>query len=98
MATRRPYTEEFKAKVSLEALRGEKTIQEIAARHKVHPNQVSAWKQRGVEELRKVFSKGGALMRRIDELFLNDPFYGSRRWSVICGGMASVRVAAGSGV
>ena len=46
MSTRRRFTGEFKAKVALEALRGDKTIQEIATRHKVHPNQVSAWKQR----------------------------------------------------
>ena len=47
MSTRRRFTGEFKAKVALEALRGDKTIQEISARHKVHPNQVSTWKQRG---------------------------------------------------
>ena len=38
MSTRRRFTGEFKAKVALEALRGDKTIQEIATRHKVHPN------------------------------------------------------------
>ncbi len=42
MPARRRFTGEFKANVALEALRGDKTIQEIAARHKVHPNQVSA--------------------------------------------------------
>ena len=41
MSTRRRFTGEFKAKVALEALRGDKTIQEIAVRHKVRPNQVS---------------------------------------------------------
>ena len=47
MTTRRPFTGEFKAKVALERqLRGDKTIQEIAARHKVHPNQVSTRKGR----------------------------------------------------
>ena len=40
MSTRRRFTGEFKAKVALEALRGDKTIQEIATRHEVHPNQV----------------------------------------------------------
>ncbi len=58
MSTRRRFTGEFKAKVALEALRGDKTIQEIATRHKVHPNQVSAWKQRAVEGMKEVFSKG----------------------------------------
>ncbi len=45
MTTRPLFTADFKAKVALEALRGDKTIQEIAARHKVHPNQVSTWKR-----------------------------------------------------
>ena len=38
MSARRRFTGEFKAKVALEALRGDKTVQEIATRHKVHPN------------------------------------------------------------
>jgi hypothetical protein len=41
MAKRRKFTGQFKAKVALEALRGDKTIQEIAAKPRVHPNQVS---------------------------------------------------------
>ncbi len=40
MTTRRSFSDDFKAKVALEALRGDRTIQEIASRHKVHPNQV----------------------------------------------------------
>jgi transposase-like protein len=40
MTQRRQFTGDFKAKVALEALRGGKTVQEIAGRHKVHPNQV----------------------------------------------------------
>jgi transposase len=39
MTTRRRFTADFKAKVALEALRGDRTVQEIAAKHKVHPNQ-----------------------------------------------------------
>ena len=46
MTTRRRFTSEFKARVALDALRGDKTIQEIASKHKVHPNQVSTWKRR----------------------------------------------------
>ncbi len=38
MSTRRRFSGDFKAKVALEALRGDKTIQEIATRHKIHPN------------------------------------------------------------
>ena len=58
MTTRRRFTGDFKAKVALEALRGDKTIQEISARHKVHPNQVSAWKRQAGDGLGSVFSNG----------------------------------------
>ena len=40
MRTRRKFSHDIKAKVALEALRGDLTVQEIAARHKLHPNQV----------------------------------------------------------
>ncbi len=58
MTTRRRFTADFKAKVALEALRGDRTIQEIAAKHKVHPNQVSTWKRQAVDGLGAVFSHG----------------------------------------
>jgi transposase-like protein len=43
---RRKFTDSFKAQVALEALRGDRTVQEIAAKHNVLPTQVSAWKKR----------------------------------------------------
>ena len=43
--TRRRFTAQFKAKVAMEALRGDRTVQAIAAKHEVHPNQVSGWKR-----------------------------------------------------
>ena len=58
MPNRRRFTAEFKARVALEALRGDKTIQQIAAKHKLHPNQVSAWKRQAVDGLGEVFSNG----------------------------------------
>ena len=58
MTTRRRFTADFKARVALEALRGDKTIQEIASRHKVHPNQVSAWRRQAVDGLDSIFSNG----------------------------------------
>ena len=51
MTTRRRFRGEFKARVALEALRGDKTVQEIASKHKVHPNQVSTWKRQAIEGL-----------------------------------------------
>ena len=64
MTKRRRFTAEFKARVALDALRGDKTIQEIAAKHKVHPNQVSAWKRQAVDGLGEVFSNGVDRARR----------------------------------
>ena len=50
MATkRRRFTAQFKARVALEAFRGDRTIQAIAAKHQVHPNQVSVWKRQAQE-------------------------------------------------
>ncbi len=51
MTRRRRFTADFKARVALEALRGDKTIQEIAAKHKVHANRVSTWKRRAMDGL-----------------------------------------------
>ena len=72
MTTRRRFTGEFKAKVALEALRGDKTVHEIATRHKVHPNQVSVWKQRAVEGMKEVFSKGAERSRGDHEADIRD--------------------------
>ena len=58
MTTRRRFTADFKARVAFDALRGDKTIQEIATRHKVHPNQVSTWKRQAMDGLGAVFSNG----------------------------------------
>lgn len=59
MGKRRKFTDQFKAKVALEALRGDKTIQEIAAKHQVHPNQVSQWKRQAMEGMADVFARSG---------------------------------------
>jgi putative transposase len=42
---RRTLTPEFKAKVAFEAIRGEKTVNEIAKAHQVHPGQITQWKK-----------------------------------------------------
>ena len=67
MTKRRRFTADFKARVALDALRGDKTIQEIATKHKVHPNQVSAWKRQAIDGLGEVFSNGVDHARRDHE-------------------------------
>jgi transposase len=44
--TRKRYGSEFKAKVALEALRGELTLSELAAKHGVHQTMIADWKQK----------------------------------------------------
>ncbi len=44
MAKRRNFSAAFKAKVALEALRGDQTLTELAARYTVHPNLITKWK------------------------------------------------------
>jgi transposase len=72
MTSRRRFTAEFKAKVALEALRGDQTIQEIAGPHKVHPNQVSTWKRQALGGLGAVFSNGADHARRDNESEVHD--------------------------
>ena len=72
MTTRRRFTSEFKARVAIEALRGDKTAQEIASQHKVHPNQVSAWKRQAIDGLSEVFSNGADHERQDRETEVRD--------------------------
>jgi transposase-like protein len=53
---RNHYTAEFKAKVALAAIKGQQTVNEIAATYGVHPNQVLQWKKQALEALPEVFS------------------------------------------
>ncbi len=57
---RRKFSDQFKAKIALEALRGDKTIQEIAAKHQLHPKQISQWKKQAMDGLAGVFAKGNS--------------------------------------
>jgi transposase-like protein len=53
---RKRYDGSFKARVALEAIRGDRTVAEIAAAYGVHPNQISKWKRQALDELPKIFS------------------------------------------
>jgi transposase-like protein len=57
-AKRRRLEAGFKAKVGLEALKGIKTVAQIARDYQVHPNQVSQWKSEVSQRLPEVFETG----------------------------------------
>ncbi len=52
---RRNHSAAFKAKVALDAVKGEKTVAEIAQKHDVHPNQVTEWRRQLLERAPDVF-------------------------------------------
>jgi transposase len=58
--TRRNHSPAFKAKVAVEALQGHRTIHEIASHHQVHPNQVTQWRRKLIEQATTVFADGQA--------------------------------------
>jgi transposase len=55
---RKQHSKEFKAKVALEALKGQRTVNEIAAEYEVHPSQINTWKKRLLESAPEIFSRG----------------------------------------
>ena len=55
--SRRKFSAAFKTKVVLEALKEQKTTQEIATQYAVHPNQISNWKSQFISNASHVFGK-----------------------------------------
>ena len=86
MTKRRNFSDKFIAAVALEALRGDKTVQQIAAERQLHPTQVSTWKRQAIEGMAGVFSdkikkakiKDGEIKElhaKIAQLALQNNFY-----------------------
>lgn len=55
MTKRRRFKAEFKARVALEAIRGEQTVSELAAKHGIHPNLITNWKRQAMAGMASVF-------------------------------------------
>ena len=53
---RRSFSAEMKGRIALEAIKGQKTIQEIASHYGVHPNQVTIWKRQAAEGVSALFA------------------------------------------
>ena len=70
--SRRNHSPAFKAKVALQAIRGDKTLVELAQQHQVHATQIAAWKQQLLERAGELFANGQSLAadseQRVQEL------------------------------
>lgn len=67
MGQRKRHGAALKAKVALEAIRGERTVNELAGLYQVHPSQIAAWKRRALEGLPELFSDGHRRAQEDDE-------------------------------
>jgi len=59
MSKRRNHDAAFKARVALEALKGERTVSELAAGYEVHPTMIHQWKKALLEGAAGIFERGG---------------------------------------
>jgi transposase-like protein len=71
--SRRNHSPTFKAKVALQAIRGDKTLVELAQQHQVHATQIAAWKQQLLERAAELFAANGQSLiadseQRVQEL------------------------------
>jgi transposase-like protein len=64
---RKRYSAEEKTRVAIEAIKDQKTLNELAAEYGVHPSQITQWKKQALEEISTGFSGGRARRERTDE-------------------------------
>ena len=67
---RKQHSPSFKAKVALEALKGDKTVSELASRFHVHPSQIQTWKRGLLEGAARVFERGNGKGQKGDEALI----------------------------
>lgn len=64
--SRRKFSASFKSKVAIEAIKEHSTIQELANKHQLHPNQITKWKSDFLANASSVFEKEGKVNNRKD--------------------------------
>ena len=63
---RKQYSADLKAKIAVEAVKGQRTIQQIASHYEVHPNMVTKWKKQVLDGASSIFSNGEAQASEAD--------------------------------
>ena len=81
--TRRNHGLAFKAKVALEALKGEQTVAEIASKHGLHPTLVNEWKRQLADGASAVFEKGTSKAEKDGEAASFTSKLASKKWNWI---------------
>jgi transposase-like protein len=66
----RKHSNDFKVRVALEAIKGQKTINEISSEYGVHPTQIAEWKKRVLDELPNIFAHPGSERAKSDEALI----------------------------
>lgn len=86
--SRRRFKASFKAEVALAALRGDRTLQDLAKQHKIHPNVIGEWRKQLLEGAGSIFERGAPkederidaneLYRKIGQLEMERDFLATR--------------------
>ena len=71
---KKSYTSGFKSKVAVEAIKGEKTLAELAGIYEVHPNQIRQWKKKALESLSDAFESKKERKRKERETGLDEVY------------------------
>lgn len=67
MTLRKRHSNDLKAKVAVAAIRGDRTVNEIAAEFEVHPNLVAKWKKQALEAMPEIFHDGRGRKKQTDD-------------------------------
>ena len=67
---RKRYSAEEKTKVAIEAIKGQKTLNELAAEYEVHPSQITQWKKQALDGLPDLFSSRESRQAKSEEALI----------------------------
>lgn len=67
---RRKFSSALKAKLAIEAIKGQRSVSELAGQHQVHPSQITQWKKQLLDSAEQVFSDGRVIEKKDQEELL----------------------------